>query len=352
MIVLGIDTSCDDTGVGIVEDGYRILSNVIASQHRFHERYGGIVPSVASRQHARVFNPILAQALETAGLGFDQIDAVAVTSDQGLALSLTVGVAGAKAIALAADKPLIGIHHVEGHIYSAVMANQGELDFPFLCLTVAGGHTMLILARAFGEYELLGFTRDDSAGEAYDKIARRLGLEYPGGPVIDRLATEGNPSAFKFPRPMLTPGNLEFSFSGLKTAVNLTIEKLEQTGEPLPVADLAASFQQAVVDVLVAKTLVAAEQTDTRRLALAGGVAANSQLRSALKAVEANGDLQVYLPPMSLCVDNGAMIAGAAYHRLVRGEVSTLLLDSRANAPLGSLGVKYRAPGKYRRSQL
>ena len=348
MLVLGIDTSCDDTGVGIVEDGVRILANVIASQHVFHERFGGIVPSVASRQHARIFNPILSQAVETAGISYSEVDAIAVTSDQGLALSLTVGVAGAKALALTLGKPLVGIHHVEGHIYSALMAYPGDLDFPFLCLTVAGGHTMLILARAHGEYKLLGYTRDDAAGEAYDKIARRLGLPYPGGPVIDRLAAEGNPAAFKFPRPMLKPGNLEFSFSGLKTAVNLVLDRLQGEGEQFSVADVAASFQQAVVDVLVAKTLEAAERVNINQIAVAGGVAANSLLRSTLKAAEENGGPRIFLPSMNLCVDNGAMIASAGYQHLVRGQASDLKLDSRANAPLGSLEAKYRAATKYR----
>lgn len=348
MLVLGIDTSCDDTGVGIVEDGVRVLSNVIASQHTFHERFGGIVPSLASRQHARVFNPILAQAMDTAKLSYSDIDAIAVTSDQGLALSLTVGVAGAKSLAMTLNKPLIGVHHVEGHIYSALMSHPGELDFPFLCLTVAGGHTMLIVAHAHSDYELLGYTRDDAAGEAYDKIARRLSLPYPGGPVIDRLAANGDPTAYKFPRPMLKPGNLEFSFSGLKTAVNLLIDQLEKSGEEFRVEDIAASFQQAVVDVLVGKTLTAVAQRDISQVALAGGVAANSLLRSTLQAQAENRGLRIFLPPMSLCVDNGAMIASAGYQHLVRGYSSDLKLDARANAPLGVHGVKYRAPGKYR----
>ena len=289
MIVLGIDTSCDDTGVGLVEDGLGILSNVIASQHSFHERFGGIVPSVASRQHARVFNPVLAEAIETADVDLGKVDAIAVTSDQGLALSLAVGVAGAKSLAMTLGVPLIGIHHVEGHIYSVLMAHAGSLDFPFLCLTAAGGHTMLIVAHSFGEYELLGFTRDDSAGEAYDKVARRLGLPFPGGPVIDRLAASGDPTRYRFPRPMLAPGNLEFSFSGLKTAVNKVIDNLETSGVPWSVEDLAASFQAAVIDVLVAKALDAAKLTGLDKLAVAGGVAANSLLRSRLAEAEAAG---------------------------------------------------------------
>jgi|SRR5829696_2845578 len=350
MLVIGIDTSCDDTGVGIVRDGDQVLSNVIASQHDYHERYGGIVPSVASRQHAKIFNVVLAEAVKEAGIDYSDIDAVAVSSDQGLALSLTVGVAGAKALALALDRPLIGIHHVEGHIYAATMAAEGELGYPFLCLTVAGGHTMLVVAHAYGEYELLGHTRDDAAGEAYDKVARRLGLGYPGGPVIERTAAEGDPKAFAFPRPMLGGDNLEFSFSGLKTAVNVAIDGIEKSGRPVPVADIAASFQQAVVDVLATKTLMAARQRGIDAVAVTGGVAANKQLRETLRAAEAAGGPRVYLPPMSLCVDNGAMVAGAGYERLKRGERSTLRLDARACAPLGSREIRYRAPGKYRHS--
>jgi N6-L-threonylcarbamoyladenine synthase len=348
MLVLGIDTSCDDTGVGVVRDGDQVLSNVIASQHDYHARFGGIVPSVASRQHAKIFNVVLAQAVAEAGIDYPDIDAVAVSSDQGLALSLTVGVAGAKALALALDRPLIGIHHVEGHIYAATMAGEGTLGYPFLCLTVAGGHTMLVVARAYGEYELLGHTRDDAAGEAYDKVARRLGLGYPGGPIIEKVAANGDPKAFSFPRPMLGSDNLEFSFSGLKTAVNMTIGDIEASGQPVPVEDIAASFQQAVIDVLATKTLSAARQHGIDAVAVTGGVAANRHLRETLLQAEAAGGPRVYLPPLSLCVDNGAMVAGAGYERLKRGERSSLLLDARACAPLGSLEVRYRAPGKYR----
>ena len=349
MIVLGIDTSCDDTGVGVVEDGTRIITNVIASQHKFHVRYGGIVPSLASRQHARIFNLVLEEAMQESGLAYGDLDAIAVTSKQGLALSLTVGVAGAKTLALATGRPLLGIHHVEGHIYSCLMASD-ELTYPFLCLTAAGGHTMILLAHEFGRYELLGHTRDDAAGEAYDKVARRLGLGYPGGPLIDRLSQKGNPRAFQLPRPMLNEG-LEFSFSGLKTAVNILIDRLERENADFRVEDVASSFQEAVVDVLVAKTLMALRSRGLRKVAVAGGVAANSRLRQRLEELQATtGELHAFFPPLSLCVDNGAMIAGAAYHRLRRGERSTLRLDSVANAPLGELAVKYKAPGRYRKS--
>ena len=347
MIVVGIDSSCDDTGVAIVADGEEIRANILASQHLEHERYGGIVPSLASRQHSRVINRIISQAFERAGLGYADVDAVAVASDQGLAPSLAVGVAAAKSLAMTLGKPLIGVHHVEGHVYSNLMVHRPRLDFPFVCLTVAGGHTMLLLAKELGTYELLGSTRDDAAGEAYDKIGRRMGLGYPGGPMIDRLARSGDPNAFAFPRPMLGRANMDFSFSGLKSAVTRSIEDLEREGTPLPVEDLAASFQAALADVLVAKTRQAVELTGVLKVSVAGGVAANRSLRERLEQLEGEDVLEPFFPPLELCVDNGAMIAGVAYHRLMRGERSSLALDYRSNAPLGSLAVKYRHLTKY-----
>lgn len=348
MIVLGIDTSCDDSSVAIVADGYEIRSNVIASQHGFHERYGGIVPTVASRRHCMVINPLIEMAVSQAGIELSQVDAVAVTSDQGLAPSLAVGVASAKALALALKKPILGVHHVEGHIYSNLMAHDGSLNFPFLCATVAGGHTLLIIAHSFGDYELLATTRDDSAGEAYDKVARRLGLGYPGGPIIDKLAASGNPTAFTFPRPLLSEGTLEFSFSGLKSAVNRKIEELEKNDQELPVNDIASSFQEAVIDILSFKILKALQSSGLTQLALAGGVAANSKLKARL--LDEIGPLggSLFVPPMELCIDNGAMIAGVGYHYLSRGIHSDMTLDYQANAPLGKRGIKYRAATKYR----
>lgn len=348
MKVLGIDTTCDDTGVGIVEDGHRILSNVIASQHAAHERYGGIVPVIAARQHVRNVNLIVDAALREAGCGFGDLDAVAVTHEQGLLLSLVVGVSAAKSIALALDLPLIGVHHIEGHVYSNLVEHGDAIGFPFLCLTVAGGHTLLLNVEGHGRYALLGHTRDDAAGEAYDKIARRLGLGYPGGPVVDRLAKEGDPEAFRFPRPLLHEPGFELSFSGLKSSVIRTIERLEAAGEPVPVADLCASFQQAVVDVLVAKTLGVAEAIGVATITLAGGVALNSQLRSELERAAGERGLRTFAPRPGLCVDNGAMIAGAAYHlHRLRGP-SDLTIDAVANAPLGALEVRYKHASKYR----
>lgn len=348
MIVLGIDTSCDDSSVALVSDGQIIHSNIIASQHGFHEKYGGIVPTVASRRHCMVINPLIEMALTEAKISLDQVDAVAVSSDQGLAPSLAVGVSAAKALAMAIKRPLVGIHHVEGHIYSNVMAHPEMLRYPFLCATVAGGHTLLILAHAFGDYELLGTCRDDSAGEAYDKVARRLGLGYPGGPIIDELAKNGDPEAFAFPRPLIDSESLEFSFSGLKTSVNRTIEQFESRDDTIPINDLAASFQKAVIDVIVAKTMKAVAQTGVENVAIAGGVAANSLLKDCLTIEAQRAEIQLFIPPLELCIDNGAMVAGVGFHYLQQGVSSELDLDYRANAPLGIRALKYRALGKYR----
>jgi len=347
MLVLGIDTTCDDTSVGLVESGTRIMSNIIASQHDFHVRYGGIVPSVASRQHVKIINRLLTIAFEEAGVKYTDIDGVAVSSDQGLAPSLAVGVAVAKTFALVSGKPLIGIHHVEGHCYSPVLAFNQQLRYPFICLTVAGGHTMLLLVKAFGVYELLGHCRDDSAGEAYDKIARRLGLGYPGGPILDKLAAKGNPVAYDFPRPLMNSGDLDFSFSGLKSAVNRLVDQLESSGSAIPVEDIAASFQSAVMDVLIHKTVQSIGITGIRTVAIAGGVAANGELRRRLRQLAIDEALQVFIPPVDLCIDNGAMIAGAGYFHLAAGKHSSSSLDYRANAPLGELEVKYRHLSKY-----
>lgn len=347
MIILGIDTSCDDTGVGIVRDGKEILANVIASQHGFHAAHGGIVPSLAARRHSSAMHRVLDLALEEAQISYSDLDAIAVSSDQGLGPALAVGVATAKTLSMVCNKPLIAVHHVEGHIYSNLMSQGDGPSFPFLCLTVAGGHTMLLLARELGTYELLGHSRDDSAGEAYDKVARRLGLGYPGGPIIDALARSGNPEAFAFPRPMLANPDMDFSFSGLKSAVNRLVDRLESEGSPIPVNDIAASFQQSVVDVLVRKTLRALKSTGVRQLAVAGGVAANSLLKSRLESVCQEHAVSLYFPPKGLCVDNGAMIAGVAYHVMDRAPFATPELDYRPNAPLGTLEVKYRHLTKY-----
>jgi N6-L-threonylcarbamoyladenine synthase len=348
VLIMGIDTTCDDTGVGLVEDGRRILANVIASQHASHERYGGIVPIVAARQHVVNVNVMIEAALAEAEADFADLDAVAVSNHQGLLLSLVVGVAAAKSIAVARGIPLVGIHHLEGHIYSNLIDHPDELALPFLCLTVAGGHSLILKIEEHGKYVLLGHTRDDAAGEAYDKVARRLGLGYPGGPEIDRLAAAGDPQAFRFPRPMIDDDHYELSFSGLKSSVIRTIERMEKAGEPVPVADVCASFQQAVVDVLVSKTLKVAAAEGLERIGLAGGVAMNSLLRKTLEEAARERGLRLFCPRPGLCVDNGAMVAGAAYYLFRERGESGLEIDASANAPLGRLNVRYRHETKYR----
>ena len=344
MLILGIDTTCDDTSAALVEDGHAIRSNIIASQHLVHECYGGIVPMLAAREHTRNIGFVLAAALEEASASYSDIDAVAVSNHQGLMLSLVVGLSAAKSVALACETPLIGVHHLEGHIYSNIMGHEDSLAFPFVCLTVAGGHTLLLRINGHGCYGLLGHTRDDAAGEVYDKIARRLGLSYPGGPEVERLAQRGDQKAFDFPRPMIDDSNLEFSFSGLKTAVTRTIESLESSSAPVPVEDICASFQQAVVDVLVAKTLRAAKREGLSRIALAGGVANNLTLRNALTSAARENCLETYVPEPELCIDNGAMIAGAGYYLMREHGPSSMTIDALANAPLGDAGINYR-PG-------
>ena len=331
MLILGIDTSCDDTAAGVVLDGLTVCSNVIASQHAAHGRFGGIVPMIAAREHTSRILFIVDQALSEAGVDFHDLDAVAVTHHQGLLLSLVVGVSAAKSIALACNIPFIGVHHLEGHIYSNVMAHEATLRWPFLCLTVAGGHTLLLLVEAHGRYRLLGHTRDDAAGEVFDKVARRLGLGYPGGPAIERLAAQGNPNAYAFPRPLLHERNAEFSFSGLKSAVMQTIDRASDLDLP----DLCASFQQAVIDVLVTKTLRVAQARVLDQVALAGGVALNRPLRSALESAASTRGIELLVPPQSLCMDNGAMIAGAGHFLYQTRGADPLTIDATANAPLG-----------------
>ena len=344
MLILGIDTSCDDTSAGVVADGCRVLSNVIASQYAAHERFGGIVPMIAAREHAKKISYIIQTALDNAQITFADLDAVAVAHHQGLLLSLVVGVSAAKSVALACDIPLIGMHHLEGHIYSNIMGREQELSFPFLCLTVAGGHTLLLKVTGHGRYELLGFTRDDAAGEVFDKLARRLGLGLPGGPAVEKLAAQGNPHAYEFPRPLLNQPNYEFSFSGLKSAVVQAVERDPQANA----ADLCASFQQAVIDLLVTKTMRVSEAQGLTRIALAGGVALNRPLRTALQRESNLHNYRLYFPSRQLCMDNGAMIAGAGYFLYRLRGADPLTIEARANAPLGELGIRYRPDSKYK----
>jgi len=344
MRILGIDTSCDDTGVAVVDRGDTVLSNVIASQYAAHERFGGVVPVIAAREHTAKISFILESALDQAQMSFSDLDAVAVSHHQGLMLALVVGVSAAKSISLACDIPLIGIHHLEGHIYSNYIGRSDLLNFPFLCLTVAGGHTLLLKVLSHGNYELLGHTRDDAAGEVLDKVARHLNLGLPGGAAIERLASNGNPSAYDFPRPLINTSDGEFSFSGLKTAVIAAIDRDPNVNQ----ADLCASFQQAIVDLLVSKTMFIAEKHGLDQITLAGGVALNQTLQNTLRRETQQRGFALFTPQQKLCMDNGAMIAGAAYYLYKDRGGDSLNIDTRANAPLGISNIRYRHDSKYR----
>jgi N6-L-threonylcarbamoyladenine synthase len=319
MRVLGIETSCDETAAAVVEDGRRALSDVVATQIDIHRRWGGVVPELASRNHVVQVMPVVDEALSRAGVGPEALDAIAVTSGPGLVGALLVGVQAAKALALAWRKPLVRVNHLEGHLVAAFLA-EAPPTFPFLGLVVSGGHTSLYAARAFGEYELLGQTRDDAAGEAFDKGAKLLGLPYPGGVAIDRLAKEGDPAAIRFPKAIVKGADLDFSFSGLKTAL---LHHVKKHGVPAGqgLADLCASYQEAIVRALVEKAFRAARRLQFDRLVLSGGVAANSRLRAAAaaKAAEYEG-MSVFLPAVKLCTDNAAMIAVAGTQAFLRGE--------------------------------
>jgi N6-L-threonylcarbamoyladenine synthase len=333
VIVLGIETSCDETGVSVVEDD-RIRSNVLSSQTDLHARFGGVVPELASRQHLVSLNILLAQALDEAGVGFKDLDAVAVTIGPGLIGALLVGVSAAKALASVLDVPLIGVNHLEGHV-EAVFLERPDLELPVIALIVSGGHTMIAEVPERGRYEILGQTIDDAAGEAFDKIARYIGLPFPGGPEIDRLAKLGNPAAYKFPRAKMSDDDYDFSYSGLKTAVIRWIRQRQEAGEEIDGPDLAASFQEAVVDVQVAKTLRAAEERGVKSVMIAGGVAANSRLRERMREEGERRGIEVVVPSMLLCTDNGAMIAAAGLRRLALGERTPFDVSATPNLTLG-----------------
>ena len=332
-LTLALETSCDETSAAVIGDGRIILSNVISSQIPMHQKYGGVVPEIASRKHIEQVMPVVEEALVQAGATLDDVDVIGVTYGPGLVGALLVGVAAAKAMAFALDRPLVGVNHLEGHIFANFLAYR-ELEPPLTALVVSGGHTSLVWLKSYEEMELLGQTRDDAAGEAFDKIARVMGLPYPGGPQIDRLAREGNEKAIDFPR-ALTKDGFEFSFSGLKSSVLNYLNSAAQRGEAVNQADVAASFQAAVVDVLVDKTMEAARFCSTNQVIIAGGVAANSSLQQKLGLACEKAGMGLYFPPPVLCTDNAAMIGCRAYYQALSGRYSDLRLNALPSLKLG-----------------
>jgi len=315
--VLGIETSCDETAAAVVEDGRRVLSNVVYSQAKLHKKYGGVVPEVASRDHLRKLPYVIEEGLDRAGVSLGEIDLIGVTRGPGLVGCLLVGLSAAKGLAYGLEVPLVGINHLEGHLFAHYLERGEEAPPPFVALIASGGHTLLVYVREWGDYELLGETRDDAAGEAFDKVGKLIGLDYPAGARIDRLAREGDPQAIGLPRPMLDDEGLDFSFAGLKTAVVYYLRGHPGTARE----DLAASFQEAVVDVLVIKTLRAAEAKGAKRIVVVGGVAANSRLRERFRHEGKRLRVEVHFPSLELCTDNAAMIASAAHFHSIRGDL-------------------------------
>ncbi len=348
ILILAIESSCDETAAAVVRNGREVLSNVIASQIALHTQFGGVVPEIASRKHMEKINQVIVRALEDAGVSLLEITAVGVTYGPGLVGALLVGVAEAKAIAYAAKKPLIGVHHIEGHVAAnfitkypgqendiSLRSGKPELEPPFVCLIVSGGHTHLVVVKDYGEFEIIGRTRDDAAGEAFDKVARAIGLGYPGGPKIDQAARQGNPHAVEFPRARVAGAPYDFSFSGLKSAVLNYVNHAKMTGKEICVPDLAASFQNAVVEALVSRAVSAAQEYGYKTLAIAGGVASNSALRAAMaKACQEDG-LDFYYPSPVFCTDNGAMIGAAAYYEYKKGTRHGWDLNAVPNLKLG-----------------
>lgn len=334
VLILAIESSCDETAASVVKNGRTVLSNVISSQIATHTVYGGVVPEIASREHIKAINYVIERALSEANVTLEDITAIGVTYGPGLVGALLAGVAEAKAIAYAAHKPLIGVHHIEGHV-SANFIENPDLEPPFVCLIVSGGHTHLVIVKGYGEFEIIGRTRDDAAGEAFDKVARAVGLGYPGGPKVDKAAKEGNTHAMEFPRAKVADSPYDFSFSGLKSAVLNYINHAKMTGEEIYVPDLVASFQNAVVDVLVSRAITAAKEYGYKKLAIAGGVASNSALRAAMKeACDKNG-ITFYHPSPIFCTDNAAMIGVAAYYEYIKGNRSGWDLNAVPNLKLG-----------------
>lgn len=332
--ILAIESSCDETAASVVKNGRTVLSNVISSQIALHTLYGGVVPEIASRKHIEKINQVIESALEEAHMGLEEMTAVAVTYGPGLVGALLVGVAEAKAIAYAAKKPLIGVHHIEGHV-SANFIEHPELEPPFVCLIVSGGHTHLVIVKDYGEFEIIGRTRDDAAGEAFDKVARAVGLGYPGGPKVDKAAKEGNPHAIEFPRGKVEGSPYDFSFSGLKSCVLNYINHAKMTGEEICVPDLVASFQNSVVDSLVSRGVMAALEYGYDKLAIAGGVASNSALRVKMAEACKKEGLVFYYPSPIYCTDNAAMIGAAGYYEYRKGNLSGWDLNAVPNLKLG-----------------
>lgn len=332
--ILAIESSCDETAAAVVRNGREVRSNIISSQIDLHKLYGGVVPEIASRKHIEKINQVIKEALSEAGTTLDEIDAIGVTYGPGLVGALLVGVAEAKAIAWTKDIPLVGVHHIEGHI-SANYIEHPDLEPPFVCLVASGGHTHLVCVKEYGKYEILGRTRDDAAGEAYDKVARAIGLGYPGGPKIDRIAKEGNPDAIQFPKAKVNDAEYDFSFSGLKSAVLNYINGCKMKGETFDPADLAASFQKAVVEVLVGNSMRAVEKLGMKKFAIAGGVASNSALREAMEEACEKRGMKFYRPSPIYCTDNAAMIGAAAYYEYLAGTRSGWDLNAVPNLKLG-----------------
>lgn len=333
MLTLAIESSCDETACAVIKDGREVLSNIISSQIDIHRKFGGVVPEIASRKHIEAINNIIQEALDEANCKFEDIDMIGVTQGPGLIGALLVGLSTAKALAYGLDIPLIGVNHIHGHICANFIEHR-DLEPPFTCLVVSGGHTYLLNVRDYTDFELVGRTRDDAAGEAFDKVARSLGLPYPGGPHIDRLAKEGDKDSISFPRVYLEDDSYDFSFSGLKTAVLNYLNQEKQKGQEISIENVAASFQQAVLDILVDKSFKLANETGSKKIVLAGGVAANQGLREMMEARGTKEGIQIYYPSRILCTDNAAMIGSAAYYNYRKGLISELSLNAEPNLGL------------------
>lgn len=333
-VVLGVESSCDETSAALVKGGREILSNVISSQIDLHKKFGGVVPEVASRKHVELVDVVVQEALDEAGKTLDDVDIIGATYGPGLVGALLVGLSTAKAIAYSSKKVFVGVNHIEGHICADFLAHP-SLEPPFICLVVSGGHTNIVHIKDYGNFEIMGRTRDDAAGEAYDKIARAIGLGYPGGPKIDKIAKTGNREAINFPRVYLEEETFDFSFSGLKSSVLNYLNKMKMEGKAVNTADVAASFQEAVIDVLVDKTFRACSLKKSNRIAVAGGVAANSRLRERFSDEGKKNGMEIYFPPSILCTDNAAMIASAAYYEFLNGRTSDMFLNANPSLKLG-----------------